>query len=37
MIIEVVDDDVNRFVPAEPVHKYISLLPEVYRFIDRCT
>ena len=35
--VEVVDDNVNRFLPADPVHKKIDLLPEVYQSIDRCT
>lgn len=35
--VEVVDDYVNRFQPADSVHKKINLLPEVYQFIDRCT
>ncbi len=37
MIIEVVDDYVNRFLPIDLVHKKINLLPEVYQSIDKCT
>ncbi len=35
--LEIVDDTVNQFLPADPVHKIIDLLPEVYQSIDRCT
>ncbi|SUA49116.1 Uncharacterised protein [Paenibacillus thiaminolyticus] len=35
--VEVVDDYVDRFLPVDPVHKKINLLPEVYQSIDRCT
>lgn len=37
MMIEVVDDYVNRFLLGEAVHKNIDRLPEVYQSIDRCT
>lgn len=37
LIIEVVDDAVNRFQPSEAVHPTIIRLPEVYPSIDGCT
>lgn len=37
MMIEVVDDCVNRFLSGEAVHKKTNRLPEVYLSIDRCT
>lgn len=37
MMIEVVDDYVDRFLSGEAVHKKINRLPEVYQSIDRCT
>lgn len=37
MLIEVVDDGVNRFPPSEVVHPKTNRLPEGYLSIDRCT
>lgn len=37
MMIEVVDDGVNRFLSVEAVHTKTKRLPEIYRSIDRCT
>jgi hypothetical protein len=37
MMIEVVDDCVNRSVPVDAVHKKTNRLPELYPSIDRCT
>ena len=37
LMIEVVDDDVNRFLSGEAVHASTIRLPEAYPSIDRCT
>lgn len=37
MLIEVVDDWVNRFPPCEVVHQKTNRLPEGYLSIDRGT
>lgn len=37
MLIEVVDDWVNRFLSIEVVHQKTKRLPEGYLSIDRCT
>lgn len=37
MKIEVVDDEVNRFLCDEAVHNNTNRMPETYPSIDKCT
>ncbi|MDF2663972.1 MAG: hypothetical protein K0Q94_6763 [Paenibacillus sp.] len=37
MMIEVVDDQVNRSLSIDAVHHKITRMPEIYPFIDKCT